>query len=121
MSTLTISDTTSRQLAQVATTQAITADILAEKAIRQFLRVESERILEREQESFRAMHSQLLQEFPGDFVAIRQGKLLDHDADQLALYLRIDEQYPDEIILITQVHPEIEETYRIQSPRVKYE
>lgn len=121
MSTVTISDSTARQLTQIAASQEIPSDTLAEKAIRHYLRAESERILEREQEAFRSMHSTLLQQFANEYVAIRKGKLIDHDADQLQLYLRIDEQYPDEIILITRVQAEAEESYHIHSPRVKYD
>lgn len=74
----------------------------------------ADRILAREMDTFRAMHPGLLQQFPKEYVAIRRGELIDHDADQCALYLRVDEKYPDEVILIKQSNPSIEEIYTIR-------
>ncbi len=45
--------------------------------------------MQRETQAFIRMHADLLGKYPGDYVAIYQGKLIDHDHDQLALYQRV--------------------------------
>ncbi len=77
--------------------------------------------MRRELDAFRVMHADLLAKYPNEYVAIHQGQLIDHDTDQLALFLRIDEQYPDVPVLIKQVSPEPEEVYTFLSPRFEYE
>lgn len=121
MMTVTIREQTARQLTKVASQQATSPEELVEKAIRELLRAEASQILAREMDAFRALHPTLLQQYPKQYVGIRHGQLIDHDADQLALYLRIDEQYPDEVILIKQVSPSIEEVYTIRSVKVSLE
>ena len=121
MMTVTIQEHTARQLTKVADEQATSPEELVEKAIRKLLRAEADRVLAREMDAFRAMHPLLLQQFPKEYVAIRRGELIDHDADQFALYLRVDEKYPDEVILIKQVNPSIEEIYTIRQLRLPYE
>lgn len=118
MLTVTLNDHTASQLTKIAAAQSTSPEDLIKKAIRDLLRSEAGRILARETETFRAIHEWLLQKYAGEYVAIHQGQLVDHDLDQLALYLRMDEQYPDEIILIKQVCTEVEEVYTIHSPRL---
>lgn len=118
MLTITLDDQTTSQLTKMAAAQSISPEDLIEKAIRELLRAEASRILARETEAFRAMHDQLLKEYAGQYVAIHQGQLVDHDPDQFALYLRMDKLYPDEILLIKQVSPVVDEVYTIRSPRL---
>ncbi|MFN8489181.1 MAG: DUF5678 domain-containing protein [Caldilineaceae bacterium] len=118
MLTITLKDQTASQLTKLAAAQSTSPEDLIEKAIRDLLHAEASRILTRETQIFRAMHEQLLNRYAGEYVALHHGQLIDHDVDQLALYLRVDELYPDEIILIKQVCPEVEEVYTIRSPRL---
>ncbi|MCE7989556.1 MAG: hypothetical protein DYG89_51050 [Caldilinea sp. CFX5] len=121
MMIVTIREQVARQLTIVADEQALSPEALVEKAIRELLRAEADRILAREMAAFRVLHPTLLQQYPKQYVAIRRGQLIDHDADQLALYLRLDEQYPDEVILIKQVTPSIEEVYTIRLAQMPLE
>lgn len=118
MMTVTIREQVARELTKVANEQALPPEQLVEKAIRELLRAEADRILAREMDAFRRLHPMLLQQYPQQYVGIRHGELIDHDIDQLALYLRIDEQYPDEVILLKQVCPSIEEVYTIRFTQV---
>jgi len=118
MLTITLNDQTASQVTKMAEAQSTSPEEIIEKAIRDLLHAEASRILARETAVFRTLHAQLLQKYPGEYVALHQGQMIDHDPDQLALYLRVDEQYPDEVILIKQVCSEIEEIYNIRSPRL---
>lgn len=121
MAELTISAETIAQLKDVANQKETSADELAEQAIRQFLRDETRRMIQRESKAFRAMHAQLFAKYPGQYVAIYQGRVIDHDEDQLALFLRVDERYPQAPLLIKQVLSEPEEVYVLRSPRFEHE
>lgn len=118
MLTVTLNDQTANQLTKIAVAHSTSPEDLVAKAIRDLLRAEASLVLARETKAFRLIHPQLLQKYAGEYVALHQGKLIDHDMDQFALYLRVDEQYPDEVILIKQVTPEVEEIYTVRSPRV---
>ena len=82
-----------------------------------FLRDETRRMILRESRAFRSMHAELLSRYPGQYVAVYQGRVVDHDADQLALFLRVDEGYPHAPLLIKQILPEPKEVYTFRSPR----
>lgn len=111
----------SRQLQQLAEQRATSVDSLAAEAIRAFLRAEAEQVLEWEAHAFAEMHVELSAKFPGQYVALDRGQVIDHDSDQATLYLRVTSQYPDDIVLIRQVRPEMEMTYTILSPRLVHE
>lgn len=121
MAELVVSAGTLSQLERVADAKGTTAEELAEQAIHQFLRDEARRMMQRESAAFRRMHPDLLANYPNEFVALYQEKLVDHDPDQLALFRRVEKQYPDVPVLIKQVLPEIEEVYTVRSPRLTYE
>lgn len=53
-----------------------------------------------EEAAYQAMYAELAAQHNGEFVAIYQGQLIDHDLDELALLRRLDAQYPDEVVLI---------------------
>ncbi len=109
-----------RELQQLASARAIETSTLAQQAIREFLRTEARRAMQREAEAFRQLHAELLEKIPDHYAAIYQGKLVDHDPDQLALFLRIEKQYADLLVLIRQVRPTVEETINVRSPRFEY-
>jgi hypothetical protein len=114
---LAVNEETLRQLRKVADEKGNTIEVLAEKVLRQFLRQEAQQKMQREVDAFRAMHANLLSQYSNQYVAIYQAQVIDHDPDQLALFLRVDEQYPNEPVLIRQVRPEVETVYTIRSPR----
>ena len=121
MTGLVVSEKTIAQLSKIADEKGTTPQQLAEQAIRRFLRNEVRQILKRETDAFRAMHIELLRKHRGQFVAIHQGQVVDHDDDQLALFMRVDERYPDTPVLVKRVLPEFEESYTFRSPRIENE
>jgi len=60
----------------------------------------------------------LWRQYPNQYVAVYQGRLSDHDPDQLALLQRVEEHYLEIPVLIRQVLAEPEEVYTFRSPRV---
>ncbi len=71
-----------------------------------------------EELAFRALHPMLIKKYPGQYVAIMDGQLIDRDMDQLSLYQRVRRTYPDRFVLIAQVQPMAEEVFHFRSPRI---
>lgn len=68
----------------------------------------------RELAHFKKMKNHLLKDvkYGGKFVAIKEAKIIDSDLDDLRLAKRIDQKYPDEVVLIVKAEeefPSIEE------------
>ncbi len=72
-----------------------------------------------ESEAFRAMHAELLQQYRGEYVAVHNGEVVDHDEDICALNHRIRARYGRRAVLLQQVTavPEIELV--IRSPKLE--
>ena len=119
MNHLAINDITVRRLKRVAKAKNTSPEQLAEQAIHDFLRADAEAAIEREIEAFRQMHPNLLKRYFGQYVAIYQGQLVDHDQDRLALYLRIDNKFPDVPVLMRPVRSEVDRIITIRSPRLE--
>jgi hypothetical protein len=71
----------------------------------------------REVEAYKMMHEQLVQQLLGQYVAIFQGTLIDHDSDPVALLQRIKQQHPDKIVLRREVEKQPEPVLHVRSPR----
>jgi hypothetical protein len=63
------------------------------------------------------MHPRLIESYLGDYVAIFQGEVIDHDEDVVALTQRIGEKLPNEVVLIRQVEKSAERILNMRSPR----
>ena len=69
-----------------------------------------------EETAYQAQHAQLLTQFPGQFIAMHNGQVIDHDTDELALFLRVRRQFSQIGILIKHVTLEVEEVWQMRSP-----
>jgi hypothetical protein len=74
--------------------------------------------LQKEMLAFERLHPLLYPQYANQFVAIHQGQLVDADVDVTQLYVRIEEKFPTETVLITPVNEEIVETISFRSPRL---
>lgn len=118
--TIGLDEKTSNELQQIARVRSVEPAVLAQRAIRSFLHAEAKRVIQQEAEAFERLHPELLERMPGDFVAIHQGQLVDHGADQLALFLRVEATYGGQPVLIRQVRSEVEQTITVYSPRIDH-
>ena len=78
---------------------------------------EADKTVEREIEAYHRLHPDLWRQYPGQQVAIQNGRLVDHDIDGLALSRRIYSRYPDTFVLIRQVEAQPEWLIHLRSPR----
>lgn len=74
-------------------------------------------ILSQELVAFESSHSRLFSQIPGQYAAIYQGQLVDHDEDQFTLYMRLQKKYGDEPVLIKQVNATPLQDIVVRSPR----
>ena len=66
-----------------------------------------------EEEAYQALHPYLLEKFRDKWVAVFEGKLVDHDDDSVALYQRMRQKYPGKFVLMTPVRTEAVESYQV--------
>ena len=78
---------------------------------------EADETVEREIAAYNRLHSELWRKYPGQQVAIQNGRLVDHDVDGLALSRRIYSRFPDTFVLIRQVGAQPERVIQLRSPR----
>ena len=78
---------------------------------------EFEQEVAKEINAFHRLHPTLLEEHLGEYVAIYRQQLVDHDPKKLALYARIQEQYPEQFVLMRRVENEPERELHFRSTR----
>ncbi len=117
---LAIPEETATDLQQAAVEMGVSAEELAEKAIRRYLRQAAERKIEREETSYRKQYPELSVRFAGQYIAMHKGEVIDSDSDEVALYVRVQRKHPTVGILIKKVGSG-EDVWTLRSPRVEYD
>jgi hypothetical protein len=69
--------------------------------------------------TYEAMHGELVKTHLDQYVAICNGKLVDHDPDPLALLTRIRNEYPKQIVLRRKVAKTAKRELRIRHPKIE--
>jgi predicted transcriptional regulator len=86
------------------------SDVMNE-ALEYYFQAKQEEKISQEIEAYEAMHSELWQKLPYQWVAIHNQTLVDHDTDDVALFRRLRARYGRVSILLRQVretpNPEI--------------
>lgn len=67
--------------------------------------------------AYKKLHSQLVKDYFGQYVAIHNGQLVDHDPDPVALLERMRARYPGETVLRRIVEPTAERELHLRNPR----
>lgn len=79
---------------------------------------EPDEAVEREQAAYRLLHSSLWTTYPNQYVAVFNGTVIDHDRDGAALSTRMEQQYPDQFVLIRRVEQSTERVLYFRSPKI---
>lgn len=79
---------------------------------------EDDAAVAREMQAYIAMHAYLLQQYRNQYVAIHNGKLVDHDKEFEPLLVRIDAAYPDQFVWLTKVEERPIRELTFRSPRL---
>lgn len=107
-----------KPLQHLAAERGESVNTIVEHLIADYLREQRHRYLMDEMERFRSRHAELWPQYEGQFIAMRDGDVLDSDADGGKLYARLREQYGDLPVLIVQVTDEPEQLFTRLSHRV---
>ena len=75
--------------------------------------------MEQNVEAYKLMHGELVTRYLGQYVALWNGQLIDHDHDPVALLQRVREQYPGQVILRQKVERTPERVLRIRHPSIE--
>ena len=71
-----------------------------------------------EQGAYEAQHATLYHKFVGQFIAIHEGTVVDHDVARVTLSRRIRATYGKQPILITPVLAKPQRVFRVSRPRL---
>lgn len=74
--------------------------------------------MSQEEEAFRTMLPTLQSEYLGQYVAIFQGEVVDHDSDELSLLERVERALPGDVVLLKLVSSNPERPLVVRSPRL---
>jgi predicted transcriptional regulator len=91
------------ELSQAASTRHTDLTAVLTQAIEHYLREQAQHAIEREQREYAAQHSQLVAQYKGEYIAMYDGEVVDHDADRAALGRRVRARYGRAPVLITPV------------------
>lgn len=117
MTTITLTPELAEQIGHLGGTDEESAQQIVEKAVRAYLaRLRQEKI-RRETEAFQAQYQTLLTDYAGQYVALHEGRVIDHDPDLRALHLRVFEKVGHTPVLLKLVTAEPERAMVFRSPR----
>ncbi len=117
MNPISIRDELMRSVEKLAQEQGTDVESLVNDWVERQLALAHEQKIREESIRFRAQHSALRAAYAGEYVAMRNGEVLDHGTDVHGLYLRMRERFGDEPILIAPVTDFPTPTYQMRSPR----
>lgn len=92
-----------QRITQLARTQERPPEDVVETAVRSYLESLEEHAIHRETEAFWKQHDQLLVLYPNQYVALRNGVVVDHDSDVSCLERRVRDRYGMAPVLIAPV------------------
>lgn len=107
------------RLQRVAASKGTEVWRLLDQIIEQYVVDERLSTIDREQAAFEASHAILLEEYTGEYIAMRRGQVVDHDVDRAILGRRVRTRYDSEPVLIAPVLQEPRQTIVIHSPHLQ--
>ncbi len=87
----------------IAEQEAKSVEEVLHEAVRHYQRELNREKLKREIAAYEVMHHQLKEKFLGEWAAVHEGQLIDHDPERAALYARVRQRYGRLSILIREV------------------
>lgn len=107
------------QIRWVARWQKISTDELASRAVSNYLdQLEWEK-LQTELEAFHLQLSDLVMQFPNEYVAIHEGRVIDHDTDLRTLHSRVYAQMGSVPVLLQRVTEAPTPEILVRGPRLE--
>ncbi len=70
-------------------------------------------------EAYKVMHNELVKRYLGQYVAICNEKLVDHDPDPVALLQRVRDEHPHQVVLRRKVELMPEHELQVRHPQIE--
>ncbi len=119
MTTVTLNPELVQQIENWSSQEGGDAQSFVEKAVRTYLGQMRQEKIRTETEAFNEQYDMLKANYAGQYVAVHQGKVIDHDTDIRSLHLRVYEQLGRTPVLLKQVMDEPERELHFRSPRLE--
>ncbi len=119
MTTITLPSKLAQQIENFGGENESDRQAFVEKAIQAYLMQMRREKIEAETDAFNAQYEKLRENYSGYYVAVHQGKVIDHDLDLRTLHLRVYEQVGRTPVLLKQVTNEPERELTFRSPRLE--
>lgn len=75
--------------------------------------------MEQEEAAFKALHPKLVKQYLGQYVAVYEGQVVDHDQDIVHLMQRVRPKLPEQVVLYRKVETISEVIIRVRHPRIQ--
>ena len=95
------------------------AALFIEEAVRSYLSRFRRNKIRAEAEAFNRQYDFLLKTYRGQFVAVHDGQVIDHDPDLRTLHLRVYQQLGHVPVLLKQVSDQPDPVLQFRSPRLE--
>jgi glutamyl-tRNA reductase len=119
MTTINLAPELVEQIESLAETAEVNAELLVEKAVRAYLLQLQREKIQAETEAFNEQREKLLSKYMGQYIAMHQGKVVDHDPDLRTLHLRVFERLGHTPVLLKRVSDEPKRELIFRSPRLE--
>ena len=106
-------------LQPIARDRGQSVETVVEEAVREYLREQRHAYLLAEMGRFRQRHAELLVGYRGQFVAMRDGQVIDQDFDGGALDARVHREHGEQPVLIVQVTETPEQEFTLRNPKLE--
>ncbi|HET7089982.1 MAG TPA: DUF5678 domain-containing protein [Anaerolineae bacterium] len=116
MSTVVLRDDLHETLKRNARQESRSVDEIVNEAVSLYLRERQRAKLDKEIAAYEAMHAELRQRYLGQWIAVHEQQLVDHDPDGSALYQRIRSRYGKTSVLIRQVREQPSDDAYVRTP-----
>ena len=101
---------------EIAAQEAKSVDEVLHEVFRSYQRQRNREKLKKEIAAYEAMHPALKEKHLGEWVAVHEGQLVDHDSDRAALYARVRRAYGNLSVLIREVTEEPSRDLWLRTP-----
>jgi hypothetical protein len=119
MITINLKPDLAEQIEHLAGKNQASAEAFVDKALRTYLAEFRREKIRAETETFNQQYETLLAKYPGQYVAIHDGQVIDHDPDLRTLHLRVFDHLGYMPVLLKQVTKEPPRELVFRSPRFK--
>ncbi len=119
MLTVSLPEMVVKDLTEIAKLEGLTVEQALSKAAAYYRREVGRRKIDVEAEAYRRKHPRLRAKYLGKHIAMHNGRVVDHDRDPSALYLRVRERFGRIPVLIRLVEEEPERELVFRSPRLE--